>query len=185
MIYILPNGDRQLWEQTAYLPPEIPDTPGPPDPPVSQQTYNYPFGLTFQYPGDWNVQETEFGTQLTPPDVDSNEFGPTELYAISFDDAEGITQADDPRFIADLDAAITEGTPWLVRTGDIENVNVGSNAGAILTWKAETRTAERCYAHVCSPLSSRTLPSPYSLRPNRHKSTPVTRYYAKYSLPSI
>ncbi len=93
------------------------------------KTYRHPIGFTFWYPENWKAQETQLGLQLTPPDVESNQYGPTEGYLIISQAAQGISDPNDPRIVQYFEMQVMTYYPFLKRVGQIESIKSNSEPG--------------------------------------------------------
>jgi hypothetical protein len=109
------------------------------------KTYRHPTGVSFWYPGDWQVQVLEGVVQLVPPGA-SQSADAYEAYFVTGERVaeEGITRADDPRVLQYLDEQIAGlGTVLGVlfqRAGEPRAVATGSGAeqGLRLDWKGDS-----------------------------------------------
>jgi hypothetical protein len=112
------------------------------------KTYTHPIGFTFWYPEQWQAQETEAGIQLAPPDVSANAQGPTEVYLVTGESAEGVERPDDPRFVQYLDSQLRTLLPFMQRTGEVEALQTPSGPGALITWEGKNPTGMLVRARV-------------------------------------
>jgi hypothetical protein len=112
------------------------------------KTYRHPIGFTFWYPEHWQVQDTELGLQLIPPDIRSNAQGPTEAFLILGDSADGISRPDDPRVIQYLESQLVTGLPFLKRIGEVESVDGSGGPGALITWEGKNPSGMQVRARV-------------------------------------
>jgi hypothetical protein len=112
------------------------------------KTFRHPIGFTFWHPENWTVQETDAGLQLTPSDTKSNQQGPTEVYLITAEPAQGISRPDDPQVIQYLESQLMTILPFLRRTGEVESVKAGGELGALITWEGQNPTGMKISAHV-------------------------------------
>jgi hypothetical protein len=112
------------------------------------KTYRHPIGFTFWYPENWKVQETDAGLQLVPPDVKSNQYGPTEAYLIIGESAGDISRPDDPRIVQYLEGQLMTILPFVKRTGEVESVRASSGPGALITWEGQNPMGMQIRARV-------------------------------------
>jgi hypothetical protein len=99
------------------------------------KTFKHPTGLTMSYPPDWELRTLPQALQLVPPNAGSNEKGPTEIYFVMADSAQGVTTAEDPRVAAHLDAQWLQFVPFLRRAGEIEKIPAGTAPGILGRWE--------------------------------------------------
>jgi len=111
-------------------------------------TYRHPLGLSFVHPKDWRVQPNDQGFLLIPPDVTSNQLGPTELYFATGRDAAGIERPDDPRVAQFFEGQVAALFPFLRRVGQAERLQAGGRPGALLTWEGTSPANLRVRALV-------------------------------------
>lgn len=112
------------------------------------KTYRHPIGFTFWYPENWKCQETQLGLQLIPPDVESNQYGPTEGYLIISQAAQGISKPDDPRMVQYFEMQVMVYYPFLRRVGQIEPIKVNSGSGILITWEGQNPMGMQVRASV-------------------------------------
>lgn len=108
--------------------------PGAPLIPATKSTvYQHPIGFRFVHPFDWRVEEQGGVLVLTPPNLAKNAQGPIEAYMITGErvDAEGITNASDPRVAAFLDEQVRQRLPSAARTGDRKLNMASEKTGAL------------------------------------------------------
>lgn len=97
--------------------------------------YKHATGLSVRYPPNWKLQETNGVGILSPPDVISNAQGPTEVYLILANGAEGIQDVNDARVAAQAEGALLQLAPFLQRVGQPQNMMAGTNPGLLLSWE--------------------------------------------------
>jgi hypothetical protein len=112
------------------------------------KTYRHTFGFTFWYPEKWRIRVAEGGLHLVPPDLKSNQYGPTEAYLVIGDSAEEITRPDDPRVIRYFEERIMGFAPFLRRTGTIESVRTSGGPGALILWEGRNPAGMEVRARV-------------------------------------
>lgn len=101
------------------------------------QIYKHATGLSVRYPPTWKMQETEGVALLTPPDVVSNAQGPTEIYALLANGAEGVQNVNDPRVVTEVETALLQLAPFLRRVGTPQNIAAGTQPGLLLSWEGD------------------------------------------------
>lgn len=110
--------------------------------------YKHPTGLSMRYPATWKLAERDFGLQLTPPDVATNDFGDAEAYLVIGQGADGITTPSDPRVVAFLEQQITGLVPFLQRVGEVENVKSATTPAVRLVWEGQNNAGKTIRAEV-------------------------------------
>ncbi|MBI2191915.1 MAG: hypothetical protein HYU36_08025 [Planctomycetes bacterium] len=106
--------------------------------PRTGKTYRHPLGFSFGYPATWNVQETQAGLQLVPPDVATSAQGALEAYLIIGQPAAGITKPDDPRVVQFFDQQVLSFAPFLQRSQKFEVLKTGGQAAAGYLWEGKS-----------------------------------------------
>ena len=91
-------------------------------------------GLSVRYPSDWQLRELGTALQLLPPDVVSNAAGPTEVYFVLGQGAQGIVSPDDPRVVQYFNQQIAQIAPFLVPSSEPEHLRPGAAPGIRLAW---------------------------------------------------
>ena len=137
----LPTGQHPEPEPE---PPIVPEAPGEPDPFADWQTYRHPLGGSFRYPPGWRLAESLEGLRLEPPGFDVNE----ELILVLAAPAPGITAADDPAVVAELDAQVALTMPGLRRRGSGESVAWSGGEGHSFDYRGHTPDGTRAEARV-------------------------------------
>jgi hypothetical protein len=99
------------------------------------KTYSHPNGLSMSYPPEWQFKPFPQGLQLIPPDGGSNEKGPTEVYMVLAEGAQGITSAEDPRVLAYLESQLLQLAPFFRRAGEVEKIRAGAAPGIVVSWE--------------------------------------------------
>ena len=86
--------------------------------------------------------------QLVPPDAKSNQSGPTELYFIVGESAEGIARPDDPRVVQYFESQLLNMFPFMRRTGSIEQIKTSGGDGALIAWDGQNPTGMNIRAYI-------------------------------------
>ncbi|MCO5167162.1 MAG: hypothetical protein M9894_12490 [Planctomycetes bacterium] len=116
-------------------PPSAPTGPQS-APPVGAdwQTYRHALGWELRYPPGWQLQETEVGLVLAPPDLARDPQGqPLEAILVNAVPADGITRPDDPRALQFIEGQLQQVFPFLRRAGEPRASTVGGRPAAELT----------------------------------------------------
>jgi hypothetical protein len=121
--YVLPVAAQA--NPLAELVPAAPAAP--PAAPASRdgQLFRHPTGGQFKVPPGWSALPTSGGVQLVPPGSGFNAAGPTEVYAVTSEQAPAIEAADDPRVLAYLDQSLAQMIPNVQRAGPPEPLGPG------------------------------------------------------------
>lgn len=106
-------------------------------PPADWKIFKHPTGLSLHYPPDWQFSVQNAAAMLTPPDQASNAQGPSEVYLLLSESANGITSVEDPRVIPYLEAQLAQLAPFLRRGGQPESVSTANRPGIALHWSGQ------------------------------------------------
>jgi hypothetical protein len=140
----------------AWTPPPAPDPAGAPRRPVPLPPelpgyvfYRHPLGLVLQHPAGWRVEQTPLGLALVPPDLATNEYGPTEAFLIMAEKlAPGIDRPDDPRIGQYLDMQTARTIPFLSRRGAPEPATAGVAPAAVYAYSGRNQLGREILARV-------------------------------------
>lgn len=116
------------------------------------KSYIHPTGLGMKYPADWSMQVTDGVTLLTPPDQARDATGPQEIYVVTGEGAEGVTDINDPRVVPYVEQQMMQLAPFLQRIGEAKPVRVATAPGVVLTWEGTNPYGKRVRAKVHSTI---------------------------------
>ncbi|MBX3465618.1 MAG: hypothetical protein KF878_01815 [Planctomycetes bacterium] len=121
----------------------------PAAPGADWQTYRHALGWELRYPPGWQLQESELGLVLTPPDLARDAQGqPLEAIIVNAVPAEGITRPDDPRALQFIEGQLQQVFPFLRRAGEPRAGTVGGRPTAELTLAGKNPTGRDIRALV-------------------------------------
>ena len=126
---------------TAALPGKSADN-------AAWKIYKHPTGLSVRYPPTWRLQEAEGAAILTPPDVASTAQGPTEIFALVANGAEGVQNVNDPRVLAEVENTLLQLAPFLRRVGTPQPVTAGTAPGLLVSWEGTNPAGLNVRANV-------------------------------------
>jgi hypothetical protein len=112
------------------------------------KSYTHPTGLGMKYPADWTMQITGGVTLLTPPDQVKDATGPQEIYVVTGEGAEGVTDINDPRVLPYLEQQMAQLAPFLQRIGEPQQMRVATAPGIAVTWEGTNPYGKQIRAKV-------------------------------------